>query len=503
MNKQATRKRTPVWLLPLIAIGWMLFITFGVKDGIVNLSSAVNKVYVTCAKPVIHSAVPPSLWSNVYLAQKECGCCKTLTGDVAISVILVSDDAGQWDEETAANLKTTLETGKTNVLEDAASCEAELSLTFYYYNADLTGEICNTGKKDNWRESALKRAGLPAVSRLHKKLTKQYDAKEAPVIFAFNKPGRAYARRGMGEYFVMFSDSDAFTFQHELSHIFGAADFYYPKEVKNLAATHLTDTIMITGESVDALTAYLIGWKDTVDDNALEFLKNTKHLSAAYLRRENKKETFTGTGTREFETGTYTGELQRGVCHGTGTMQYDNGGWYTGQWENNQWAGNGVGKNIHQDGSFYEGSFLNGKRHGQGSYTFTDGSVYTGQWEEGEMSGTGTIQYASGAVYTGELRKGKLSGTGTLRYADGGWYTGQWEDDEYTGIGEGKLYYSNGSYEGAFLNGKRHGQGTYTWTSGAQYTGQWTEGKRTGYGTYTNSDGTVKTGMFEDGKFLG
>lgn len=460
----------------------LLLVLLKINNGraVVNIGNAINRASVSALKNTIHSAVPKSLRDNVYLNQKESGCCKSLTGDIAVSVVMVSDSVGQWDEESTANLQAMLETAKADIIAEAESYDVEVSVTFHYYNAGLTGDMCSGEHMEDWQEQALKSAGLPSLFRLHRHLTEKYASKEAPVVFAFNKPGRAFAINGSNEYVVLFSGDAPDVFQHELFHVFGAKDYYYPKEVKVCAAACFPDSIMNSGETADDFTAYLIGWTDKLAENSLAFLKDTNDLTAAYLRRQNKKEIFTGEGTKEFESGTYTGGLLRGVCHGYGTMQYDNGGWYTGQWENGAWSGSGSAKIVHDDGGVYEGTYLNGKRHGQGTYTFPSGSVYTGQWSEGEMSGTGT-----------------------LRYKDGGWYTGQWACGEYAGLGEGVRYYDNGTYEGAFLDGKRHGQGTYTWSSGAQYSGQWTEGKMTGYGTYTKADGTVKTGMFEDGKFLG
>lgn len=472
----------PVWLPVLLVALLVVGLKLKKDQAAVNIGNVVNNVYVSLSKNTILSAVPQSLRNNVYLKQKESGCCKTFSGNVAVSVVLVSDSAGQWDEESIANLQTTLDTSKVDIIAEAADYGADISLDFHYYNATLTGDMCSAEHKEDWQEPALKSAGLPTLSKLHNYLTEKYASKEAPVVFAFNKAGRAYARNGSSEYFVLFSDCDALTFQHELSHIFGARDYYYPKDVKTCASKHFQDSIMLTCETADAdaLTAYLVGWTDAVADNALEFLKETNHLTASYIREENESEVFTGNGTKEFESGIYTGDLLRGVCHGSGTMQYDNGGWYTGQWENNAWAGSGTGKYIHKDGGIYEGTYLNGKRHGQGTYTFPSGSVYTGEWSEGEMSGTGT-----------------------LRYDDGGWYTGQWASGKFTGVGKGMQYLENGTYEGEFLDGKRHGQGTYIWSSGARYSGQWTNGEMTGYGTYTKADGSVKTGMFENGKFKG
>merc|ERR1719482_1444472 len=37
----------------------------------------------------------------------------------------------------------------------------------------------------------------------------------------------------------------------------------------------------------------------------------------------------------------------------------------------------------------YTGSFLEGRRHGEGRCTFDDGRVFTGQWVKGKIQGTG------------------------------------------------------------------------------------------------------------------
>jgi hypothetical protein len=40
----------------------------------------------------------------------------------------------------------------------------------------------------------------------------------------------------------------------------------------------------------------------------------------------------------------------------------------------------GIGIEIWADNSRYEGSYLNGKKHGEGKYTWIDGSYYKGAW---------------------------------------------------------------------------------------------------------------------------
>lgn len=41
------------------------------------------------------------------------------------------------------------------------------------------------------------------------------------------------------------------------------------------------------------------------------------------------------------------------------------------------------------NGERFEGDWVHGKRHGQGTYTYADGSVYTGQWDNDRIHGKG------------------------------------------------------------------------------------------------------------------
>ena len=51
--------------------------------------------------------------------------------------------------------------------------------------------------------------------------------------------------------------------------------------------------------------------------------------------------------------------------------------------------GNGVIK--YMNGSTYEGTFLNDKRHGLGIWTWADGTVIVGEWQNNNSCGQRTI----------------------------------------------------------------------------------------------------------------
>jgi len=91
----------------------------------------------------------------------------------------------------------------------------------------------------------------------------------------------------------------------------------------------------------------------------------------------------------------------------------------------------------YEDGGVYEGTFLNGRQHGQGSYRLPNGYEYRGEWFEGEIRGDGTATFPNGSVYEGQFARGKPEGVGRITFADGGSYEGEWEDGKITGRGIG------------------------------------------------------------------
>ena len=51
------------------------------------------------------------------------------------------------------------------------------------------------------------------------------------------------------------------------------------------------------------------------------------------------------------------------------------------------------------DGSRYDGEWLAGKRHGEGTFTFAKGGRYAGMWADDERDGRGTFYYAGTSFF--------------------------------------------------------------------------------------------------------
>ena len=67
----------------------------------------------------------------------------------------------------------------------------------------------------------------------------------------------------------------------------------------------------------------------------------------------------------------------------------------------------------------YEGQYLNGKFHGQGTATWANGNKYVGGFKNGKEHGQGTLTWSDGEKYVGEFKDGNYHGQGTYTYADG------------------------------------------------------------------------------------
>ena len=89
----------------------------------------------------------------------------------------------------------------------------------------------------------------------------------------------------------------------------------------------------------------------------------------------------------------------------------------------------------YDDGSVYEGTFLNGRQHGKGTYRLPSGFEYSGDWVEGEITGQGTARYPNGSVYEGAFLKGQPEGKGKITAPDGRTYAGDWIQGAMTGQG--------------------------------------------------------------------
>eukprot|EP01114_Cavostelium_apophysatum_P011399 TRINITY_DN2563_c0_g2_i1.p1 TRINITY_DN2563_c0_g2~~TRINITY_DN2563_c0_g2_i1.p1 ORF type:complete len:296 (-),score=3.09 TRINITY_DN2563_c0_g2_i1:48-935(-) len=159
----------------------------------------------------------------------------------------------------------------------------------------------------------------------------------------------------------------------------------------------------------------------------------------------------------------------------------------------------GFGVAIFDDGSYYEGGWEYGMRHGFGiqysyDYDTTLLETYRGEWAEDLKHGKGVVTWRKECpTFYGVFLKERILGEfmGVFIWPQGDRMEGLFFCNGYpSGFGEhqnpqGGIYL--GEYKGLF----RHGRGKFIWPDGDQFNGTWKNGIRNGPGLLIRADGTV------------
>ena len=150
------------------------------------------------------------------------------------------------------------------------------------------------------------------------------------------------------------------------------------------------------------------------------------------------------------------------------------------------------------------GNLVNAMDEGILRYDKEGLSYYDGHWVNNRRHGFGMRRYASGNIYKGDWRDNIRHGMGTMHWHDKNErYEGQWENGFQHGQGEhswylkriqGSQYPLRNYYVGEWLNGLRHGHGTFYYATGAKYVGEWMNNMKHGNGKYIFKNGLVFEG---------
>ncbi|XP_076615381.1 radial spoke head 10 homolog B [Chaetodon auriga] len=150
-----------------------------------------------------------------------------------------------------------------------------------------------------------------------------------------------------------------------------------------------------------------------------------------------------GTGTYKCAKNgvSYRGQWDWGKRHGKGAVYYnqEKTSWYKGDWMKNNREGWGVRR--YPSGNIYSGEWKNNLRHGAGTMRWLKPrEQYVGMWQNGVQHGRGThvwilrqangSQYSQSNQYTGDFVQGHRHGQGTFYYAGGAIYEGQWSNNK-------------------------------------------------------------------------
>ncbi len=74
---------------------------------------------------------------------------------------------------------------------------------------------------------------------------------------------------------------------------------------------------------------------------------------------------------------------------------------------------------VYEDGSMYEGSFLNGSQEGHGLWRLVDGSTFEGHWKAGVAEGPGMLMLPDGTIFEASFTEGLCEGPARVTLPDG------------------------------------------------------------------------------------
>lgn len=424
--------------------------------------------------PESEGNIPDAYKDNHYLSSMDGGYCENMVDSMVVYFLFVNDPTDGWTQAEVSEAEAALLDELRTLLGEAESYGVDLQINYVFDSVNISTEF--NRNSDAWKTEALRQAGWSHNLQDQRVMEEFYEASNVPVVFLVDEPGRSFANfyyYGNGFESVTICQKDYTALRHEMCHVFGARDMYFPQETVDAAEMYLPNGIMYgdcRGE-VDPLTAFVIGWTDELSNEAIAFLQATNSLTEEYIEQAKQQDQLTGYGTRYFEGGYYEGDMVEGVFHGEGTCYWDDGYVYTGTWVNGVREGYGVMTGT--DGYRYEGYWKNNQPHGTGELVLASGDTYTGSFADGKIHGKGTYTWTNGIEYSGDWVNGKREGKGTITWPDGSYYTGDFQNDKFHGKGE-RYYAEYGTkYVGDFANGKRHGWGIYYYADGRIYEGRW------------------------------
>ena len=225
------------------------------------------------------------------------GSCRQLKDNPYLLVIFLDDDESCWNEkQVLKSLDELVMPAESFMEENARQWGVALDLRIGYYATyghpdrpvKYNGVIktYNNGTSRDLLEQAAATLGFSSKEEMHEKMMELSGQEQVGYVFMLNKGGRSYSgcysNRHTGsagdyrmEYSVIYSgftdtshDTGSDTVAHEVLHMFGAEDYYYPDSRKFLARKYYPKDIMLC--SMPALeyfelgdfTAYTLGWTD-------------------------------------------------------------------------------------------------------------------------------------------------------------------------------------------------------------------------------------------------
>ncbi len=361
--------------------------------------------------------------ASFYLKRRNQGVCNKLCGSVLLYFVLMNDKNHKWTQEMKELFEIQIKSSIRALRAQARQYIPFLSMLYVCHEESFDEELDKIEITDLMK----KYSDISVKTITDTYMQHRYDSVAVVYVYPFKKRGSAVCSKSdclCDEYACVSYEAKDSTIIHEILHLYGAIDLYYPKKVKQMADIYLGPSYMGSGNKVDSFNAYMIGWMDDLNEVAFAFYEAIKDVTyeeyvkaldeqwgKAKDKKEVKevKEVLGRNGYHEYKDkcgNIYKGHWVNNKREGHGRCEYHDGTVYDGNYENDQI--NGYGVMMYKIGSIYLGNWVNGKCQGYGVYIYENGDIYDGNFENHRFEGYGTMYYKNKKVVKGYWKNGNL-----------------------------------------------------------------------------------------------
>ena len=247
-----------------------------------------------------NKTIIPEYENHFALRAKGKGCSVSFRGKVCFVAFLVHEAKSAWSKVDIEKCKEVLKKVQNTLQAQSGLTKNRLHVTFAIDVVSVQLKF-DRGFHKELEANVLKQYGSYADSAAYQEhYKKKFLKDEAPVLFILNRDFRSFAISSKNDNhsdneasFVSYSsdvDECARTIIHELLHQFGAIDLYLPEKVKTVAEKFFPDSIMNSGNQIDSLTRYLIGWDEEPKEDVIQFLEETKEITEDEIAEAYQKD---------------------------------------------------------------------------------------------------------------------------------------------------------------------------------------------------------------------
>lgn len=231
---------------------------------------------------------------HIFLRSKNKGMSRCMRGNVLVEMVFVSDRQTDWVQDEKDQFYSVYKTAMEGLCKQAAAAGVKLSFSTvigaFRYQGVMNPNEFSTVIVPQVQARYLQEQGFTNHQEFAASRKETCQADEVALIFVMEKHFRAFAMSSDDlEYCVLTEGNDAHAISHELLHLFGAVDLYYPYHIYGLTMQYFPKTIMCTyeGQEVDPLTQYLVGWVDTPSQKVKEFMDRVGEYTLVRYRQAN------------------------------------------------------------------------------------------------------------------------------------------------------------------------------------------------------------------------